>query len=160
MEVIDFATDNRWHDIFYGTPDEKALTRLRLWLHRNKYTFVSLYHGTWSGHPVMDKGLLPTSDKRRKSYQSSNGFVYLCVYPGMANDFGRMAYVGKPITVYKVTLCVRRLRPDLDQLANQRHHAGRDVGNTLAESLAFGHGARVKGKIEPCYLTPATQETR
>lgn len=44
---------------------------------------------------------------------------------------------------------VSEMLADTDQLRNQRLFAGRAVGNTLAESLVFGHAARVKGNIAP-----------
>lgn len=45
---------------------------------------------------------------------------------------------------------VRALRPDLDQLRNKRAFGGvQRLGDSLVESLAFGGGARVKGRIPP-----------
>lgn len=156
MNPIDFATDPRWHNLFYGVPTRQELLDLTSFIYCSKNDWVSLYHGTDAAHPVMTKGLLPTSDSRRKSLQSSNGYVCLSVFPGMAHDFGTMAYPGRQIVVYKATICFRRLKADIDQLRNQRLHAQRNCGDTLAESLVYGHGARVKGKLDPMYLTLTT----
>ena len=82
--------------------------------------------------------------------QSACGFVCLSVYPGMAENFAQVAWPGKPVKVYAVTVFLRELRADKDQLRNQRLFAGREVGDTVVESLVFGHGARIKGSI-PLY---------
>jgi GNAT superfamily N-acetyltransferase len=156
-DAIDFSEDSNWHDLFYGTPTPKRMKELKSFLRQDPNRFVRLYHGTDASHPVMEEGLLPTSAGRKKSLQSTPGYVYLSVYPGMAEDFGRMAYPGKPIQVYAVTVTVRRLLADTDQLNNRRYWGeGKydGVGNTLAESLVYGRGARVKGKVEPYQLTP------
>lgn len=157
MNPIDFASEPRWHDAFCNTKDTVILRRF---LRDHPNDFVSLYHGTSKQHPIMTQGLLPTSTGRKKSMQSGIGYVYLSVYPGMAFDFGRIAYPGHEIVVYKVTTIIRRLKADLDQLRNQRHFAERNVGNTLAESLIFGSGARIKGKIEPMSLSLFTGHSR
>jgi hypothetical protein len=158
MNVIDFATDVRWRDVFYDTPPASRIKELKSFIRNKGNDWVSLYHGTSHEHPIMTKGLLPTSPSRRKSLQSAAGFVYLSVFPGMAAYFGKLAYPGRQIIVYKATICFRRLQADIDQLNNQRIHANRSCGNTLVESLVYGHGARVKGKIDPMYLTLTTEE--
>lgn len=156
MNVTDFATDERWQDLFYDKPPALRMKELASFIRGKGNDWVSLYHGTSSEHPIMTKGLLPTSNSRRKSLQSANGYVCLSVFPGMAYEFGKLAYPTKQIIVYRATICFRRLKADIDQLNNQRLHANRNCGNTLVESLVYGHGARIKGKIEPMYLTPAT----
>lgn len=152
--VMDFSVAPEWHDVFYGNPSPEKVRELGIWLRDHPNDFVRLYHGTAATHPIMEQGLLPTSGQRRNSMQSGAGFVYLSVYPGMAKDFATMAYPGKPVKVYAVEVTVRRLLPDTDQLRNQRLYAERNVSNTLANSLAFGHGARIKGAVEPFQIRP------
>ena len=144
-----------WDDLFFNTPDPES-TRVRefgRWLRANKYKEVTLYHGTSKKVPVLEKGLLPTSAKRRRSLQSASGFVYLSVFPGSAENFGKMGYPGHEIVVYAVRLMIRHLRPDKDQLANKRHWAELAVRDCLEHSLVFGYGARVKGKVDRMYLS-------
>ena len=111
---------------------------------------VRLYHATSTEHPVWARGLLPTSSKRRRSYQSGSGYVYLSYDPMRALGFAAHGYPGQgPYVVYAVVMPVRQLRPDPDQLANKRYHCERpDIGHTLTDSMIHGGGARVKGRIE------------
>ena len=148
---VNFSVDPEWHDLFYGEPSTERMDELSKWLRSHKNDFVVLYHGTSARHDVWEEGLLPTSGSRAKSYQSSPGYVYLSVYPGSAETFGSLAYPMHDIIVYSVWVTVRRLKPDIDQLNNHRYE-GMDVGNSLVESLVFGHGARIKGKIDPFQL--------
>jgi len=109
----------------------------------------------------MTDGLLPTTQNRRNSLQSRSGFVSASVYEGHARRFGEMAYPGHEIEVYAVTVCVRSLVSDADQLGNIRQHNSElsDLKNTLANSLVFGHGAQIKGKVESWYLQPVSLMT-
>ena len=133
-----------------------GLRRLRGWLRANRNTFVTLYHGTSAAHNVAGpdgEGLLPTSQGRAKSLQSARGWVHLSVHPDAAEAFGRMAYPGQGVSVYAVTVPVRRLRPDADQLRNKRYWSGDGgIGGDLASSLAHGGGARVRGALAPFSL--------
>lgn len=147
-----------WPDLFYGQASSQRLKEFTSWLRDHGNDFVTLFHGTDASLPIMEKGLLPTSPNRRRSLQSNNGYVCLSVFPAMARTFGEMGNPMKKIIVYGVMLCVKRLKPDLDQLNNQRAFAGRDLAPTLANSLIYGHGARVKGKIDPFQLTPNGDE--
>lgn len=153
MSAITFSPE--WDDLFYSTPepDSQKVREFGKWLAQNRHTFITLYHGTAQYLLAMQQGLLPTSGKRAKSLQSSHGFVCLSVFPGMAKTFAELNYPSKETVVYSVNLCIRNLKPDLDQLRNQRLWAGRNVQDTLAHSLIFGHGARVKGKIDPFHLS-------
>ena len=155
-QAADFCFDSRWHDAFYGGGE---LDELNSWLRGNPDAWVRLYHGTSIHTPVMEKGLLPATPTRRNSYQSSNGYVCLSVYPGMSFEFGKMASLnrgadaeGNRVAVYAVTVTVRRLKADLDQLANKRM-GGFCLGNSLAESLVHGSGARVRGTIDPMQIS-------
>ena len=66
--------------------------------------------------------------------------------------FALLAFPRRSVTVYAVDLRVRELVPDLDQLRNQRAWAERCVKPTLAHSLAYGHGAQVKGAVSAARL--------
>ncbi len=148
--VTDFSTDPEWADIFYSEPDPEDVIALDEFLTDCPFCVVRLYHGTAADVPVLTEGLLPTSEERRHSLQSRPDYVSLSVYPNHALMFGQMAYPEKPVAVYSVELPVMLLVPDTDQLRNQRMWGGRsDLGDSLAESLAYGHGAQVHGPIEP-----------
>lgn len=153
---FDFSRDKQFHHLFYRIPEATDVKAFASWLSSHKNSFVRLFHGTSPRNKVMEQGLLPTSVNRRNSLQSAVGFVCLSVYPGAAHDFGSYASAnqspdldGARVAVYPVVLTVRSLLADRDQLANRRAFAGEDHGNTLAESLVFGRGARVRGRIEP-----------
>lgn len=135
--------------LFNDTPSEKDIKALNQWLLRHRDDYVRLYHGTSSRIPVKEKGLLKTSRRTKKSLQSQTGYVYLSVFPGMARTFGEIAYPHDDVTVYAVDIKIRELLADKDQLANKRMWAGVDCGDTLADSLIYGHGARVKRNINP-----------
>jgi hypothetical protein len=152
MQIVDFAQDTRWSRMFYGEPAQKDIKALASYLWKNENT-IRLYHGTSAQIPILEQGLKPTTARTAKSLQSSRGFVYLSVFPGMAQMFGEMAYPHRDIAVYAVDIPIRLLKPDKDQLNNQRSWARRDIGNTLAESLVYGHGARVKGRIFPYMIS-------
>jgi hypothetical protein len=66
--------------------------------------------------------------------------------------FALLAFPRRSVTVYGVDLRVRELLPDFDQLRNQRAWAERCVKPTLAHSLAYGHGAQVKGAVSAARL--------
>lgn len=157
-DPFDFADDAAFHHLFYGRASAKELAEFARWLRARPDAFVRLYHGTAARNPLLDQGLLPASTRRRNSFQSANGFVCASVYPGHAHQFGVMAALnggqdasGYRVAVYPVVTTLRRLCADLDQLRNVRA-GGTDCGNSLAESLVYGHGARVRGRIEPYAL--------
>lgn len=119
------------------------------WLKAHKDDYVRLYHGTSSSNreSVLKKGILKTTARRRKSYQSSSGFAHLSRWPSMAKAFGEMNNYSDT-DVWAVDVKIRDLKPDLDQLANKRQ-AGTLCGDSLAESLLLGNGARVAKTIQP-----------
>lgn len=152
--VVDFSKDAEWHDIAYQNPTTEALLRLRKWLKSNPNATIRMYHGTSAELPIQTEGIKRTSARTRKSLQSRGGVVSLSIYPGMAEQFGRMAYPGKEVAVYAVDVPVNRLMPDADQLKNKRYWGERpDIGSDLASSIAWGHGAQIKGDISPDMLT-------
>jgi hypothetical protein len=124
---------------------------LNKWVRRNAnmYTnqLVRLYHATHPSLPIEYEGLKPTSLNRRRSYQSTSGYVYLAATPSRAKWFGDVGNMGRSVT-YEVVVPIWRLLADRDQLNNQRA-VGNDIGNSIGESIVYGGGVRVKGKIEP-----------
>jgi hypothetical protein len=62
----------------------------------------------------MHQGLLPTSAKRRNSYQSTSVYVYLSVWPSLARTFGELGNPYDDVVVYAVDIKVKELKPDLD----------------------------------------------
>lgn len=148
-----FYQDDIFHDWIFGNPnakDKKKVKQFNKWLKDHKNEECELYHGTDASLPILKEGLKKTSSKTKKSYQSQTGFVYLSIYPSMAETFGSMSYGGKKVSVYAVTLKIKELLPDKDQLHNKRRWAEiEDLGNTLAESLNVGSGARIKRNIFP-----------
>ena len=125
--------------------------------HADRYAnkLVKMYHGTGIGLPIASEGLKPTSTTRRRSYQSESGYVYLANTPERAKAFGDMGNQSRS-QVYEVLVRVRHLVPDKDQLNNQRS-VGQAIGNTLGESIVYGGGARVKGRIEPWAVRALTE---
>lgn len=150
----DFAKDEFFAKYFFSERTPPKTSELAKWLRDHREDFVTLYHGTAAINKIREQGIKPTTTNRRNSYQSTSGYSYVSVYPGMAEAFGRYAGLnrgpdenGNKIAVYPVMIQIKNLRPDIDQLNNQRS-VGKDVGNSLAESLLVGSGARVRGKIE------------
>lgn len=122
--------------------------------------YMVLFHGAGRSteKDILDKGLLPTSSKRRRSYQSQNGYVYLASDFNKAFDFGMLGNGGN-ISVFAVLVKTTELCIDTDQLNNKRAVSTEsnlgyslDIKNTLADSLWFGRSVRVRGKIEPYRL--------
>ena len=63
-----------------------------------------------------------------------------------------MGYPYDTVVVYAVDVKIKELRPDTDQLYNKRMYMTGDngeIGNSLADSLIFGHGARIKRALKP-----------
>ena len=132
-----------------GALSPTDIDAVNTWFRQNRDKVVRLYHATSAKHDILYQGLLPTTAGRAKSLQSGSGYVYLSYDPRRARNFAEMAYPGQKIAVYAVEVPVVDLQPDLDQLRNKRLWGGFDIGDTLAESLLYGGGFRVKGKIEP-----------
>jgi hypothetical protein len=123
-------------------------------LYDNKFTV--LYHGTDERVPAETVGLLPTSRLRRRSYQSTSGYVYLAATPERARSFGNAGNGGR-CCVYAVVVPVRKLLADMDQITNQRSVGRGPVGNSVAESLVFSGSVRVKRRIEPWAIRKVIQ---
>ena len=150
--LIDFAHDPEWKELIYSTPTAETIKELNKWFKDNPTTLVRMYHGTSAEFDIGSQGLLPTSVNRRNSYQSGSGYVYLSIYPSSAQMFGELAYPQREIVVYQVDIPVYMLVPDKDQLNNKRQYEP-ELKDSLADSILYGHGARVKGKIPPYFIT-------
>jgi hypothetical protein len=146
-----------------GLPSKEKAARMRSWLSANSDLYLQrytvLYHGTDPRLPILKEGLKPTTPTRRRSFQSSSGFVYLAATPERAEQFGRLGNQGR-CTVYQVAVLVRHLLADLDQIRNQQS-VGLAVGTSLADSIVYTGCARVRGSIPPYqvrqYQPPASE---
>ena len=136
---------------------QKDVDDFNRWLQQHKNEYVRLYHSTSERNNISDEGIKKTSSKNRKSYQSQSGYVYLSRYPNMARSFGEINNMSD-VQVYAVDIKIKDLLPDLDQLNNQRA-AGKEIGNTLAESLIYGGGARIKRDIMPYEISSTRYNT-
>lgn len=151
-----FCKDALFHKWIYGNPqayDKKRIAAFNSWLKAHEEEECELYHGTDAKLPILQQGLIKTTARTKKSYQSQTGYVYLSIYPETAKLFGEIAYPGSRISVYAVVLKIKELLPDPDQLKNKKYWCGLSyLGNTLAESLCAGSGARVKRNVFPYEL--------
>lgn len=165
IEYIDFHKDINWQDIIYNTPTKENIRKINSFLRNNRMNkFIRLYHATGKcNHKnIIEEGLKKTSNKTKKSLQSSNGYVYLSIYPSMAKEFAIIGYPFQEIIVYSVDIPIYKIKPDKDQLNNKRYWGeGLDnIGNTLGDSILYGHGVRVKEDIEPYRLTIYKEEDK
>lgn len=138
--------------IYNDIPKKEDIKELSRLLKNNKDSYITLYHGTSVRHRIKEQGLLKTTARRRNSYQSESGYVYLSLFHSSARLFGELAYPYDKVCVYAIKIRIKELKADKDQLRNNRLFANEDVGNTLADSFVFGHGARVKRNIFPYEL--------
>ena len=151
--VINLMTNPDTSIIYNEEASQKQRLAFSKWLRQHREDYVRLYHGTDSDIPILKDGLKKTSTRTKKSIQSATGFVYLSIYPQSARTFGELAYPRKQVTVYAVDIKIKELLPDKDQLRNKRLYGQFDIDDTLADSLIFGHGARVKRNILPYELS-------
>lgn len=135
-----------------GVPSAEKVAAIRKWhlAHKDKYAneLVKFYHGTDPALPIEDQGLKATSATRRRSFQSRSGFVYLANTPERAKMFGLLGNQGRCV-VYEVVVPVHKLVADLDQLSNLKAAGYPQLGNSVAESIVYGGGVRIKGSLEP-----------
>lgn len=127
----------------------EKLAEFQRFLKENRNKVVRLYHATDEKIPILKEGLKPTGKKTATSLGTSFGRVSLGYDPRQVIAFPDLGYpYAKKINIYAVEIPIRNLIPDTDQLRNRRLYGGKqDIGNSLAESLIYGHGAQVKGKI-------------
>lgn len=98
---------------------------------------------------VLENGLLPTSAKRRRSYQSTDGYVYLAINYNSAVAFGELANSSK-ISVFAALVKTTDIHIDKDQLRNKRSVQKEvQIKDTLGDSMWYGRSVRYKGKISP-----------
>lgn len=154
--VHKFYKDKIFHSWIFENPqakDKKKVKEFSKWLQDHKDEYCEMYHGTDATLPILKEGLKRTSSKTKKSIQSQVGYVYLSIYPSMAELFGSMANPAKEIAVYAVKVQIKELLADKDQLLNKRLWGeNKSLGNTLAESLGVGSGARIKRDFYPYEL--------
>lgn len=150
---INLAKDDEFKDIIYAEPTEKNIDILNKFLRANKRKIIVMYHGTSPEHDILNNGLFTTKERTKRSRQSQPGFVYLSIYPDMAKTFGNLGYGISNAVVYEVRVPIEFLKPDLDQIHNVRQFGGINCGSTLADSILYGHGARVKGNLPPYMIT-------
>lgn len=113
--------------------------------------YMIFFHGTnlYLKEDILRDGLLPTSNARRRSYQSTNGYVYLAHKFERAYMFGSLAN-GPDVCVFAVLVKTTDMAIDMDQLRNMAcAHPEYCIKQTLADSIYYGGGIRFKGKIEP-----------
>lgn len=153
---LDFGTDPLLKEFLYERHRPNNVKLLNRLLRENLNKTMVLYHATSAKHNILEEGLRRTTGKTKRSMQSQPGFVYLSIYENHAMQFGKMGYAGQPegVNVYRVLVPVQHIKPDLDQLYNVRLWSDGDtereqVGTSLAESIIYGSGIRVKGDIPP-----------
>ena len=148
---------NNYKDPYGST--RKYLTDVNKYIKSNKNIYMPKYmiffHSTASHlkDKILEEGLLPTSNTRRRSYQSTNGYVYLASNKNKAVDFCNLGN-GLNICTFAVLVKTTDILMDLDQLRNKKASAnqygyGEDIKETLADSIWYGGGVRVKGMIQP-----------
>jgi len=154
--IYKFFKHKIFHKWIFQNPNSenrKAVSEFNKWLKEHKDDYCEMYHGTDASLPILKNGLKKTSSRTKRSYQSQSGYVYLSIYPSMAKTFGEMGYPQKKINVYAVKIKISELKADTDQLNNKRMWSEiKKLGNTLAESLNVGSGARIKRNILPSEL--------
>lgn len=147
--ILNLTNDYQTNDLFFKEPTDSDIKFLNKYLKDNKYNLIELYHGTSSDNNIIENGLLTTKVKTKKSLQSTPRYVYLSIFKDMAIKFGSFAYPKKDVNVYKITVPVYFLKPDLDQIKNVRMWSNENIGETLADSALYGHGFCIKGNIPP-----------
>ena len=138
-------------------PDENTINQFNKWLKEHNEDYLRLYHGTASSNDedIQKNGIKKTTQTRRKSYQSTPGYVYLSRFPSTAKTFGEMNNPSSKTTVYACDIKIKELSADLDQLNNKRS-VGIDSDNSLAASLIIGNGARIGRVIKPYEISPVS----
>jgi hypothetical protein len=113
-------------------------------------SLIKLYHGTSPKIPILDDGIKTTKMRTSHSYQSTLGYTYFSIYPSMAEIFGNMGFGIHDSAVYECLIPICEIEPDLDQIRNKRLYSGMyEIGNTIGDSIIYGHGVRVRGDIPP-----------
>ena len=142
------------------TDNRKYLKQVNKYIKENQNIYIPKYlvffHSTSNGlkDKILQEGLLPTTNKRRRSYQSTNGYVYLASYREKAEMFGSMGNSNDYCT-FAVIVKTTDISIDMDQLRNKKAMQWgyiEEIKETLADSIWYGGGVRVKGMIQPYQL--------
>lgn len=151
IETIDLQETDIFKEIIKKGDNipKEDLDKLNKFFRDNKYKAIKLYHGTSSEYNIENEGLLKTKLSTKKSLQSEPGYVYLSLYKDMAKTFAQIAYPNKDVTVYEVHIQIASLLADKDQIRNKRLYGKMDLKDSLAESVLYGSGFRVKSDIPP-----------
>lgn len=146
FDIFDFT-----NDIY----DRKGIDDLNRYIRSNQNIYlpkyILLFHSTGFNLKsiIEEEGLLPTSKNRRRSYQSTNGFVYLSPNRSISEMFGSLGN-GSKIVTFLVLLRTVDLSIDMDQLKNKKiANPNILIKQTLADSIVYGGSLRYKGRIEP-----------
>lgn len=153
-DIVRFYTDADVRTLLH--PNGKGLKALKKLLAAHSNGMAEFFHGTHPSFDILGQGLLKTTARSKKSMQSTPGFVYLATNPSAARTFGNLANGINDAAVYRIVVPLAHVKADLDQLSNKRHYGNfydAPIGNSLADSLVFGGGGRVKGNIPPYMIT-------
>lgn len=121
---------------------------------------VIMFHGTSAKHNIEEEGIKKTTSKTKKSMQSETGFTYLSMFHDSAKTFAEMAYPHDNIKIYAVKVPLFDLKVDKDQLKNKRYYGdyqSDEIKDTLADSLIYGSGARIKRDAKPYEVRDVTE---
>ena len=142
-EIIDFNNIEETKKIL-----RKKLREIRKNIYfPKKFLF---FHGTSKRNRtnILEKGLLKTNDKRKRSIQSTPGFVYLTMSVESAELFASMAYPNEKIDIYAVLVDAKDMKPDKDQIFNKNLYGNENLSVNIENSLIYGNGICVKKNIE------------
>ena len=143
------------HDnVLFEKMTKSNLKTINAWLNKRRDLYCEdklvLFHGTHAKHAIESEGIKRTKASTKRSMQSQVGYVYLSAYPHAAKTYATMGYTTQDVKVYAVIVPIRDLRVDLDQLRNKRMwdpDLAKTLKSTLADSLVYGSGFRVKRDI-------------
>jgi hypothetical protein len=160
-----FSAQALLHDtVLFEKMDKTNVGSINQWLNRRRNLYcedkILLFHGTHAEHQIESEGINRTKASTKRSMQSQTGYVYLSAYPHSAKSFAIMGYTTQDVKVYAVIVPIRDLRADLDQLRNKRMwdpSLAPVIKATLADSLVYGSGFRVKRDIQTYELRDCTE---
>lgn len=124
-------------------PTPQKIHELSKFLAQNQEASIMLYHGTSSKHPIESQGIKPTNHHSKRYHHSQNGYVYLTIFPKVAQGYAKLAYPKETTQLYQVILPVKSLVPDPN---NVSHLLQKSLASSLTQR-AFS--ACVKEEIQP-----------
>jgi hypothetical protein len=112
---------------------------------------IKVYHGTNPKLTILKDGLKTTKIKTAHTNQSTLGYTYFSIYPSSAKAFGDMGWGINNSVVYECLIPICEIEPDKDQLKFCHMYSSDDeeIGDSIGDSIVYGHGIRVKGDIPP-----------